>query len=764
MSLFKKYFLNCGRTLTRYGFHKLWLELYGESGKIPTLICPPEMINENQSDITFNEKLISIYDSYAFGVLMYEILTKQILNEEEPFDRNLIDANLQGSENLFLRELIRSSTDTNPKNRPYNPFVSYVTTFVTILQKQMKPILLKSYCVSCQANGDSKAEEYITTSINKATDQKTPFIKGISERRPLLQNPVAISFIIGKKVFHNIEAFEKKLSNIEPGKRIIFITIFGGFQMGKSTTLYLLSGNEKYVLGDGIDETTRGVSIDGPYKLSHFNNAFGKIQTNNKNFDKDFPALTNEEIIKEDPYVFLVDAEGYDGDVNGFDNETNLKLYKDLIRPYLALSTNLLLLCDKAQGRSSRDFAIDNLSITKFADPHDLNMLSLMILIRNVDKFKFLEREYEFNDPFNKKQFEDTAMKFKEKFNHNFGENGITTIFSPLSLFETHYQKDLPNGEIPLFDKSFIVMARKILNEISHLHSTTHITNKNGAIELFKVLSEANQMESEEDEASKIREEQEKAYKTLLQERFKEAKDSAVEFMTNEINNDFNTITLLNTNQIESRTADWMKKFQDKYFELIDHDEFTRTRNVFGFKENNLLEGRSAIDEVIKENIQKKNVGNLKAQITVIIMKIMSDITHNIEHKILSANGWDYYQKNFKNNEFKQRKYEKLETEIANDPLVKNVDDIEIKNWMKEHIESLKEPFFNKIKFIFDWTDGILAKQRTPELRHGPKRSIPGNKNYVSQKTKLIWTCPSGKEIVETQTVEIQKEGICLLI
>ncbi|KAK8834436.1 hypothetical protein M9Y10_018147 [Tritrichomonas musculus] len=153
--------------LTRYGIHRLWLELYGESGKIPTLICPPEMMNEDQSEITFNEKLISIYDSYAFGVLMYEILTKQILNEEEPFDRNLIDANLQGSENLFLKDLIRSSTDTNPKNRPYNPFASYVKTFVTILQKQMKPILLKSYCVSCQANGDSKTEEYITTSINK---------------------------------------------------------------------------------------------------------------------------------------------------------------------------------------------------------------------------------------------------------------------------------------------------------------------------------------------------------------------------------------------------------------------------------------------------------------------------------------------------------------------------------------------------------------------------------------------------------------------
>ena len=95
----------------------------------------------------------------------------------------------------------------------------------------------------------------------------------------------------------------------------------------------------------------------------------------------------------------------------------------------------------------------------------------------------------EFDDPFDIEQVNDASKQFISKFQDSFDDNGITAIVQPLAPYKTHLEPETPNSDIPLFDKSFIVMARQLLNEIYTLESTTHITNGEGAIQMFNEIN-----------------------------------------------------------------------------------------------------------------------------------------------------------------------------------------------------------------------------------------------------------------------------------
>ncbi|KAH0794738.1 hypothetical protein GPJ56_001285 [Histomonas meleagridis] len=107
------------------------------------------------------------------------------------------------------------------------------------------------------------------------------------------------------------------------GKRIILVTIFGSYQIGKSSTIKKLTGDCRIHTGDGNTEDTMGAYVYGPYLYNEIRQRFGI-----------------EEIEDDDTQIFFVDTEGCGGFQTGESNsEANTFLLSQLIAPYASLSS-----------------------------------------------------------------------------------------------------------------------------------------------------------------------------------------------------------------------------------------------------------------------------------------------------------------------------------------------------------------------------------------------------------------------------------------
>lgn len=755
--------------LIRYGLQKLWIALYGDEGKIPSLICPPEKMNIDQSSIDHP----GLFDSYAFGILMYQILTKQILDENQPFNRELLDNNLVNYEDLFLREIIIASTHENPEKRQRMPFSSFSKIFVTILQQQMKPILFRTYCQSCVANGDEKARQFLESS-NRSNQAPIPFIYGLPDRVGTCQKPTPISFIIGKKVIHNIDAFQNKLSSLDPNKRVIFITIFGGYQMGKSTTLCLLSGNNNYVIGNGNEETTRGVSIDGPYQLDRFTEAFGRIN-NYPNLDEAFPLNANERLSQENPYVFLIDVEGFNGDVIGYDDETNKRLYKDLVKPYLALSTNVLFMCYQNEALSSRQFVIENLSIQNFSNVMTGSFFNLSMIIRNVRTYSSLSGEFPFDDPFNREQDENLSVQFLDRFGRNFQDNGISVTVCPLGDFLTHTQTGVNNNGIPIFDKSFIVMARKLISQVYSLCESLHITNSVGAIEMFRNLCysiaarEANgYIITDEEDTILIQDAQTQAHRRLILHRVTSSKVEAYNFITDEISHC--DIDKINPLDISNKRSEWLGMFTDK-FNTLNKDKGIESLDRFEIAKNVGEIAAIEVNQFISDTFSQKITKDAQSKLALLVTNRMYEFQKEIESSILNDSTWKYYIDNYPNQKsLVDNCINKIKEEIAKNQEFSNIKNQAFQQFQETLLTEGKKVLENELERIFEITNIIMASQKgitNVDVRDA--NEIPGNDEFVLTTVDVTMEGPKG-EVKKTfrkarpKPFIDKKKNECLLI
>lgn len=109
------------------------------------------------------------------------------------------------------------------------------------------------------------------------------------------------------KVEFEYEVFEDviKSAGIRP---IIFVSIIGRYQQGKTTIISGINGNYGNVIGNGYRETTKGVYIDGPYDINYLYQRFNIKLRENIYFD-------GNELLS--PLIFFFDIEGYDGKMHG---------------------------------------------------------------------------------------------------------------------------------------------------------------------------------------------------------------------------------------------------------------------------------------------------------------------------------------------------------------------------------------------------------------------------------------------------------------
>ena len=123
-----------------------------------------------------------------------------------------------------------------------------------------------------------------------------------------------------KEVKVDLESLEKLLKKAGNSK-VMFVILIGSYQTGKSSKIAKLIDSRDVVIGNGIDETTRGAYIYGPVSLNNLKERFDCFPDDS-----------------DDTKIFFIDTEG----ANGFNicdsPEETTYLISKFIAPYAALS------------------------------------------------------------------------------------------------------------------------------------------------------------------------------------------------------------------------------------------------------------------------------------------------------------------------------------------------------------------------------------------------------------------------------------------
>lgn len=264
----------------------------------------PEILVEYPN---YNEKA----DVYSFGLVVNEIYTGEI-----PYD------------GLGKNEIIRKK-----RNEDFIVSSSIPNNIKKIIQK----------CVSRNADERPSFKEVFQKLKEKSSNQ--PGFDKIAQyiRKMKYQKQQKRIFRIPQQIIKlpandedwnidnvdliNWEVFNNTF-NIDDQKKTVLIMTFGNHEIGKSTFLRTVTGNQAYISGKGGESTTKGIYIDGPYTKSY-------IVDNIVN--DDFKEKINSFHIPDDVDIFFLDTQGI-GDEN-LDHQKNYSiLYNRLLSVFSSIS------------------------------------------------------------------------------------------------------------------------------------------------------------------------------------------------------------------------------------------------------------------------------------------------------------------------------------------------------------------------------------------------------------------------------------------
>ena len=227
---------------------------------------------------------------------------------------------------------------------------------------------------------------------------------------------------------------------------VVFVSFFGSYQTGKSTTISILTGDLGISIGDGIRETTEGAFIYGPYFLN----------TLKSNFRLSIDPTCNT-------YVFFVDTEGFAGFESGQSIDENTLLITQLIAPYIALSSVSVTSLKHNITNSEVEMIKTMLSITRRVEFESQKRTPIIGMITDV------------KSPQNSDIIRIIESRFQEK---------IFEDIIPLSEYNPN-NKPLEQGEE--FQSSFKNFASVLFNHISESNKRMKATE---VVNAFKLLVE----------------------------------------------------------------------------------------------------------------------------------------------------------------------------------------------------------------------------------------------------------------------------------
>lgn len=272
-----------------------------------------------------------------------------------------------------------------------------------------------------------------------------------------------------------------KIMNLAGSRPIISIAGIGGYQAGKSTTLCGLTGNMAYDVGNGHDETTRGVYADGPYDIDYLYERF-KVEP------REHLLYSKCDDLK--PVIYFFDIEGYGGTMHSKDDAKNKELYKQLCSPFTCISSVFFMLLATNPQLDEINTILDTLDIKKLSNNDEQNgngAIKLVLGIKNypIVRFKKLSSEDELINQINDVNMKQSVEKIKKecKIFKELEEKGIKTTYSP--MFSPMLEVCMVQGYV----KSFWYFARDIIRSIETASDGKFMRDAETNIHLFNFIS-----------------------------------------------------------------------------------------------------------------------------------------------------------------------------------------------------------------------------------------------------------------------------------
>ncbi|KAH0788083.1 hypothetical protein GPJ56_007914 [Histomonas meleagridis] len=237
------------------------------------------------------------------------------------------------------------------------------------------------------------------------------------------------------------------------GKPIVFVTILGPYEIGKSSIIKKLTGDNGIQIGNGLYETTTGIMLHGPYPYNQLRKSFEM-----------------ETIEDNDTQVFFVDTEGFAYFSDTKHEQEYISILNKLFAPYFALSIVNVLMVRRNLVRSEIKYVKDIINVIETCQSksnHNQNP-KLISLCTNVLP-----------------QWEVDA---RNKFIENIGAEADYTEFLTLPQFDI--QSDLLN-QSQEFNNSFKIFAQALLKSIEEVRNEFTFDSESA----FQVFNEIVQKE-----------------------------------------------------------------------------------------------------------------------------------------------------------------------------------------------------------------------------------------------------------------------------
>lgn len=264
-----------------------------------------------------------------------------------------------------------------------------------------------------------------------------------------------------ERITHKISEFNKIILE-SSSIQVMIVTIFGPYQVGKSSLIKLLTQDEEIVHGDGTQEQTNGATLYGPYQYNEIRSRFG------------LP------VVQKNMVIYFIDTEGIGGKRVGKSPTLNRLILTEILSPYVALSQVSIVMHESNIQNWSAEF-IKEFFTTATTLVDDKNSLTLLDVVPGQ---AFYSKPNGVEIPI-VEQYRNTSKMCSQTIPPKF--NGL-----PVSKFIPLYnymESDGPLEQPPDFYEYFKYAALDIIESIE-VARTANIYDAQAIVQQFKYINE----------------------------------------------------------------------------------------------------------------------------------------------------------------------------------------------------------------------------------------------------------------------------------
>lgn len=306
-------------------------------------------------------------------------------------------------------------------------------------------------------------------------------------------SPKGLSFLLEGKVLQNIEPkfivnfdsdsegnlvdakideqmFRSVISRSK-NRPMLFVDALGMPQQGKTTMIKILTRNTAHESGNGRDEQTKGITIDGPYEIEELIKGYGLKPT--------------IDLGRAAPHVYFLDIEGYGGFCRGRNYDDAKRIYQKFAVPFCGISGVHVVFISQNEGLHSLATIEDTLNLPALCSGADA--LSSSKIIFGVKDVQRMAMDVDFTHP-DRRSSDLIGEKLKALYKSiNFLSN-VNYIVRPLPHIDP---TNATESEIVPFKPAYDLFIEDIFKLIECAAQTSHVRDFESTIQHFTEIKNA---------------------------------------------------------------------------------------------------------------------------------------------------------------------------------------------------------------------------------------------------------------------------------